>query len=399
MLNRVSCFKVAAILFVLIKVCQTETIAAEEGAKLEVYGFAQADYIQDFRRVDPAWEDTLRPTRIPTTPGQFGSNGQAILSARQSQFGVQGSYPIQNKSLKAKFEFDMFGVGADEGKTTIRLRHAYGQWGAWLAGQTHSLFMDADLFPNVIDYWGPAGMAFYRLPQIRWNPVDTATSYFAIAIERPGNEIDPGQIREVDPSLGTNIRADEKVPDLTAQGRMIGDWGHVQLAAMVRRIGFETLSAPNNSPKGFTVGWGTDLSTVLKVADTYKLYLSGLYGRGIATYMNDGGVDLAPEGTVQNLSPKAVPLFGVMAYLEHAWTDSWTSSIGYSRTQVENTSFQAGSAFHSGEYASANLLYSPDKKFLVGGEFLWGRRTDFSGATGNDLRTQISFRYRFSSNI
>lgn len=46
----------------------------------------------------------------------------------------------------------MFGVGLDAGQTTIRLRHAYGSWGPILGGQTHSLFMDIDLFPNIIDY-------------------------------------------------------------------------------------------------------------------------------------------------------------------------------------------------------------------------------------------------------
>src|SRR5581483_1256799 len=53
----------------------------------EVYGFAQADYIQDFNRVDPAWDATLRPSRIPTTDGKFGSDGQSIISVRQTRFG------------------------------------------------------------------------------------------------------------------------------------------------------------------------------------------------------------------------------------------------------------------------------------------------------------------------
>ena len=55
--------------------------------KFEVYGHAQADYIQDFKRVDPNWESTLRPTKIPTQDGQFGSDGQAIISVKQTKFG------------------------------------------------------------------------------------------------------------------------------------------------------------------------------------------------------------------------------------------------------------------------------------------------------------------------
>src|SRR6201999_2621889 len=108
------------------------------------------------------------------------------------------------------------------------------------------------------------------------------------------------------------------------QGRVMGDWGHVQLAGIVRRVGFNTLGTPDNVPKGFKIGWGADLSTVLKAGESNKFYLSGLYGQGIATYMNDGGMDLAPEGAPGSLSAKAVPLFGILAYVEHSWTDQFT---------------------------------------------------------------------------
>ena len=47
---------------------------AQEADKphVEVYGFVQADYIQDFNRVDPNWQDTLRPSKIPTVDGLYG---------------------------------------------------------------------------------------------------------------------------------------------------------------------------------------------------------------------------------------------------------------------------------------------------------------------------------------
>ena len=140
----------------------TLALAQSDVPHVEVYGFVQADYIQDFNRVNPAWEDTLRPSRIPTQDGQFGADGQANISAKQSRLGVMMNFPTSNKPVFTKFEFDMFGVGVDEGQTTIRLRHAYGEWNNWLGGQTNTLFMDASIFPNVIDYWGPPGMVFLR---------------------------------------------------------------------------------------------------------------------------------------------------------------------------------------------------------------------------------------------
>ena len=43
----------------------------------------------------------------------------------------------------------MFGTGKDAGLTTIRLRHAWGQWKHIGGGQTNSAFMDVDIFPNI----------------------------------------------------------------------------------------------------------------------------------------------------------------------------------------------------------------------------------------------------------
>lgn len=371
--------------------------AQEKPNRLEVYGFLQTDWVQDFDRVNPAWDDTLRPSKIPTTGGEFGSDGQSIISARQSRFGVQGRLPVEGQDLNTKFEIDMFGVGVDEGQTTIRLRHAYGEWKEWLAGQTHSLFMDIDVFPNTIDYWGPAGMVFLRNPQIRYTPVK-GDNIFSIAIEKPSDDIDAGQIRDVDPDFGNDIQSDEKLPDLSAQYRMNRDWGHFQASGILRRIGYETLNQPNNNPKDHELGWGASLSSNIKFLEKDRLILSLTYGQGIASYMNDGGTDLAPKGRPGDLEAKAVPLLGVVAYYDHYWNQKNSSAFGYSRTQVDNTSFQEDNAFHKGEYASVNFLHTPAKNIMMGVEMLWGARTDSNGNYGNDVRSQVSFKYSFSSN-
>ncbi len=366
-------------------------------SSFEVYGFVQADYIQDFNRVNPDWDATLRPSRIPTDSGLYGSDGQAIISVRQSRLGVQATLPVDGDTLYTKFEFDLYGVGGDAGQTTFRLRHAYGQWGDWLAGQTNSLFMDIDVFPNVIDYWGPDGMVFLRNPQIRWMPISGANN-FAVAIEQPSNDIDSGQFREVD-SFPQNVHGDEKYPDLTTQFRANRDWGHVQIAGIFRYVGFDTPDTPSNKPKGSELGWGIDLSTNIKTLDKDKIILSVVYGEGIASYMNDGGVDLAPKGsTLANASAAAVPLLGVVAYYDHYWNEQWSSSIGYSTTRVDNEDLQDRTSFKSGQYASANLLHYPAKNIMVGAEVLWGQLENKAGEKGDDSRVQISVKYNFSSN-
>ncbi|HKX45089.1 MAG TPA: DcaP family trimeric outer membrane transporter [Planctomycetota bacterium] len=373
-------------------------LQSNEDDWFEVYGFAQVDYIQDFGRVNPAWNATLRPSRIPTVDGQFGDDGQAIISARQSRLGVQGNLPVGEDDLYTRFEFDLFGVGVDEGQTTIRLRHAFGSWQQFLGGQTNSLFMDGDVFPNVIDYWGPSGMVFLRSPQIRWTP-GADEGNLAFALEYAGGDIDIGGADQIDPNL-VNAKADNKLPDVTAQWRMPRDWGHFQVAGIARYIGFETVPGAlpgTNEPSGGEAGYGLALTGSIKTGEKDKVLLSALAGKGIASYMNDGGVDLAADGTLTDPSAKTVPLIGLHAYYDHWWNERFSSSIGYSQTQVDNQALQLGNAFHLGQYASANLLYYPADNVLMGVELLWGRREDNDGADGDDLRLQFTLKYNFSS--
>jgi hypothetical protein len=378
---------------------------AKAAPDFEIYGFAEADWVQDFQRVDPNWNDTLRPSRIPTTPGEFGPDGQSIIGVRQSRFGVQAVQPIADHDFKVKFEFDLFGTASEEGKTTFHLRRAYGQWGPLLAGQTETNFMDIDTFPNVVDYWGPPGMVFVRTPQVRLT-FKSGGHEFAFAIERPSNDVDPGQLRIIDPEIGNNVEGHETIPDFTAHWRYDGGWGHIQIAGILRKVGFETIGTTNNEPKGSKLGWGVNGSANIKVTKKDVLHLSAVYGEGIATYMNDGGVDLAPGGQPLGPAPLAntgrpvaevAPLLGLMAYYDHYWSDKWSTSIGWSETHLDNTSLQEPTAFHHGQYASANLLFTPDKHLLMGAEFLWGERQDKDHAVGHDTRVQVSFKYSFTS--
>ncbi|MCL6730210.1 DcaP family trimeric outer membrane transporter [Sphingomonas hankyongi] len=371
---------------------------------LELYGFVQLDAIQDFKRVNPDWDATLRPSRIPTQEGEFGGDGQSIFSVRQSRLGAKATGEVAGKPYEAKFEFDLYGTGVDAGQTTFRVRHIYGKWGPFLAGQTNTLFMDGDIFPNVVDYWGPTGMVFVRNPQLRWTFVNNGGFEAAVALEHPSDDIDPGRIRLIDENVAANIQSNEELPDLTAAVRYGGDWGHVRLAGILRKIGFETRGTDGNEPEGHETGWGLNATSAIKLGMVTPR-LGVVYGRGIATYMNDGGMDLAPAVEIQQgpdgilIVPRAVAvkLLGISAYADLQWSKQLSSAIGYSFTKVDNTNFQEPTAFHKGEYASANLLWTPLDNVLVGAELLWGKRTDNDGDTGTDTRLQTTFKWSFSS--
>jgi hypothetical protein len=307
---------------------------------------------------------------------------------RQSRLGAYADAPVGGDALHTALEFDFFGVGKDEGQTTIRLRHAYGEWGALLAGQTNSVFMDGDIFPNMIEYWGPAGMVLYRQPQLRFTPLRGAST-LAFALERPGTVIDAG-------TLPGTFESQSPLPDLTAHYRFGLPAGHVQLAAIARDLGYRSTGAAETR-EGNLFGWGFHASGVATIplgsASSATVRLSSVYGHGIANYMNDGGVDIAPTtaGTFE-----AEPLLGTVGFVDLAFGSLIGTSLGYSFVEVQSSSGQAPGAFHRGDYASATLTCTPRPSVLTGLSYTWGQRTDFDGKTGVDQRAQLTVRYSFS---
>jgi len=363
---------------------------------VSIYGFAMLDSGYDFGQNDPAWFDVVRPTKLPSFPNQFAPSGNVYAGVRQTRFGVKSSSPTKLGDLNTVFEFELFGTGVDAGQTTFRLRHAYGELGAFGAGQTWSAFMDIGVFPNTVEYWGPTGMVFYRNVQVRWMPVRKKGGSVTIALERPGASGDQGVYR--DRIELSNITPRFNFPDLSGNARIERSWGYLQAAAIVRKIGWVDTSANTTNLSASVVGWGTDLTSNLNLSKKTVAKLAFVYGRGIENYMNDAPFDIglahSPPNSKVPFQGVALPLYGAVAFLDHTWSEHFTSSAGYSLLDIENSNAENPSDFHQGDYAIANLLYHPIPKVMMGAEFQFGRRVNFTdGFNYNDYRLQFSFKY------
>jgi hypothetical protein len=388
---------VALVIFAGTLAAGTTSARAAEESRIQVYGFAQMDAMYDFNTMDPAWNALLRPSKIPVNcPGDAGcgNDGETIFSIRQSRLGVKAAIPTSKGELNTKFEFDLFGVGPDAGQTTMRVRHVYGELGSFLAGQTNSLFMDGDVFPNTIEYWGPIGMVFFRNVQLRWTAFNQEGSKVAVALEAPGSAIDAGNAEAVaPPNIAAGIQGYTKYPDVTAQYRMDQGWGHVQASGILRWLGWETTTTVDNEPTGNVMGWGLNLAGGLKTIGKDQLLVQVVYGEGIASYMNDCCVDVAPNAALDD--GEAVPLLAWLVYYDHYWSDRWSSSVGLSASDQDTTDGQTANAMAKGSYASANLLHYPAKNVMMGGELIWGQRENKNGADASDTRFQFSAKYSF----
>ena len=377
--------------------------SAQDSSKskaFEVYGFAMMDAGYDVKQINPAWFDALRVTKLPTYPNQYGSDGNAFFSVRQTRFGVRAWFPTSLGELKTVFDFDLFGVGVDEGQTTIRLRNAYGEIGRFLIGQANTPFMDGDVFPNIVEYWGPTGMVFFRNIQVRYAILQGKDEVF-VALERPGASADRGTFDnrvELD-----SVSSHFPLPDLSGHYKKTGDWGHVQLAGMLRYIGWKDIHTTGvYDLTGNTIGWGLHLSTVLNVSPNDVFRGSFIYGQGVENYMNDCPVDVGIEKNGNNaytpITGKALPVTGWEAYLEHNWTKKFSSTIGVSGTHVSNTQFASPTAYADGLYGTLNAIVTPVPHVMAAAELQYGKRTNFGdGFSSETVKIQFSFKYDFSA--
>jgi hypothetical protein len=365
---------------------------------LEIYGQIMTDAGYNFKQGNPDYFDAMRPTQLPAYKNEYGTDGNVFFSVRQSMLGFRVYYPTKYGELRAKFAFDMYGVGPNAGLTTFHMLYAYVEWWKMGIGYTWSQFCDFDVMPNIIEYWGPTGMSLCKNVIVCFIPVQ-GENRLSIALERPGASADQGIYQ--DRIELTDVKAKFSLPDLSAEFRMTRSWGYAELAGIVRRVAWEDQGNEPYDLSGSAIGWGFNLSSRLHLSkkDVFK----GLFiiGEGIQNVMNDAPTDIAIKNDFDNpvapVKGVALPLVSFSTYLDHQWSELFSSSIGYSAIFTGNTDGQADNAFRQGHYASVNLLCYPVKNLMAGVELQYIRRKNYNdGFTSDAPRVQFSFRYNFS---
>ena len=374
---------------------------APAGPRFDIYGFAWLNLGKQIDQINPDYYDVMRPTQLPSFENEYGADGQIFMGIRPSRLGVQAWFPTAAGELYTIFEFDLFGSGSLAGETAFHIRKVWGQLGKFGAGQNNSSFTDIDVFPNVLEFWGPNGMVLFRNVQVRYSPI-LGESFLNISLERPGASADQGEYGDRIELDG--IAAKFPVPDLTAQYRSAHHWGYIQLGGILRRIEWEDVNNDAFDLSGGATGWGLALSSNIKAGKNDVLKVQGVYGEGMQNYMNDAPVDIGIQENftdpVQPILGVALPMWSVMAFLDHTWSEKFASSIGYSTLVVDNSDGQLPSAFHTGSYAAVNLIYYPVPNMLAGIEYVWGQRKNNSdGWTYDDNRVAVSIKYSFSQVI
>ncbi len=374
---------------------------SKPGPTMDIYGFAMLDMGYQTGSNHPDWFDVIRPTKLPSFDGEFGKDGHTYAGVRQSRLGIKANLPTDAGDVKTIFEFELFGTGVDAGQTTFRLRHAWGEFNHLGAGQTWSPFMDPNVFPNSVEYWGPSGMVFFRNVQIRWQPIEDEHMTVNVALERPGASGDGGNY--ADRIEIQNLKGRFPYPDLSGSVKWGGDWGYVRAAGIVRYMKWDDTLNDQFLLSGDGTGWGINLSSNLNLGPGV-LRLQAMYGKGVENYMNDAPADVGAKknpGSVRTpIVGEMLPVTGLVAFYDINWSPKFTSTVGYSSVDISNSNGQAANAFSKGQYALANILYYPTKNVMFGPELQWGNRKNFiDHFSSEDFRIQFSFKYNFSHTL
>ena len=345
---------------------------------VQIGGFAQLDAIFDFDRIGS--RDSFITNTIPT---DIEGAGQTNFSARQTRVFLKTVTPTKNWGpLTTYVEGDFFG---SNNTAEFRLRHAYGEVGKdrrLLGGQTWSSFVDASSFPGVFDQQGAAGQMLTRRPQIRYSQTLQKGMDWAISLEDPNAGITnattvTGEARARFPALASNLRFN-------------GDWGHAQVAGLVRRITFD----PDVGSREDDYGWGLNFTGGIKVLERDQVLFQVAVGEGIADYMNDAS-GLGIDGVYDGSDLEALGTFGGVIAYQHWWHKQWDSYFVYSYASVDNSDAQAPSAYHAAHYMAANIRWHPAERVMMGLEYLYGIREDNDGDKGYANRVQMSVQYKF----
>ena len=365
---------------------------------MNIWALVHMDVIYDFKQMDPDWIGGFRPSKIPVYPSDpgWGTNGHTYFSLRPSTFKFEGVMPTNHRwgDLKFRFEFDLFGMGANAGETTFRFRLAYGQFGPWLIGKQWSTFVDLDAFPDNYEWWGPSGMALVPTPMFRYTLNMNEKNRLEFAVELPGSDIDPGQLRQVDPAL-INVQSKEFLPDFITRYSFSGKWGYFRAAGMIRMLTYEVLSQEKEKVSQKSLpGWALNLTSTINLFTNGRLRLQTVFGEGYAGYNNDGGVEMAGDGNQNVVTPFQ---YGFAAFYDHYIGKPWTVSFGYSEAHQNNSAGQDSTAFNYSQYMVAQLIYEViEGHFSLGINFQYGALHLKNTNSADDMRMLFSARYYLS---
>jgi len=315
----------------------------------------------------------------------FGGGEQFHVNANATQLRLDVRAPELGGDFRFYYQNDFFGSGSDTGDMKYRIQHIYGQFYGFKAGFTYGVFEDPDSWPDTVDYEGPNAVIFSRRPVAQytyaWN--DNWNSTFGV--EKPDIFVD------LNSGPNTGVSTLTPMPDLGFNTRYEKEGlGHLQFSTLFRDIGAK--DDLGNSHHVF--GWGVNLAAGIDLGKNDSVQMLGVYGHGVGGQGNDAGFFNSDAAFNSTGDLKALPYWSATAGYTHRWNEQFRSTLTYGYVNLDNTSGQDGSFYHTTHYASANIVWQLRRRLSIGLEGLYGLKEANNGVeSGNHWRLQLGMVY------
>lgn len=369
---------------------------------VKIGGYVKGDVIYD---INSDLGDSFAFSSIPASGSvQDNREGHFRAHARQSRVNVQSWTPTPYGEVHTHIEGDFFGIGGNEvfsNSTSFRLRHAYGEFGPVLVGQTWSNFMYLDAYPDTVDFFGPVGIPFARQGQLRYTYRGIENLAVAVSLENSELSASSGSDGTFQTLGSTRRTADDlqlgidSLPDFVGRVTYSGEPLSLNVSGVVRQLEVDDGTGATDDS---TMGWGVLLAGVLdvgKVVDALEgdsLMANFTYGDGVGRYLINGAnqdANLNASGSLDTIKA-----WGVAAGYTHYWSPDWRSNVVYGHYTVDDT-FTAD-ATESLDSLHLNLMWTPVPQVQFGMEWIYGQRNFQDSSLDNDAqRVHFAGQYFF----
>ena len=337
---------------------------------------------------------SIRNIYLPSaTPVGNGDDQQVLdLTARESRINFKAKTEKDGHKIGMTLEIDF--LGTSDGNEVVsnsyapRLRHFFFTFDNHLFGQTWSTFQDVGALAESVDFLpAPEGIVFIRQAQYRYTAGD-----LQIGLENPENWIEGNSDRDVG-----------VMPDITANYKMKGDWGHMRINGLLRQLVVDEAAVPADPGANPPVqakaavdetatGYGIGISGKIKVGSTDDIRFSATYGDGMGRYT---GLGLVKDGVLINGNIETVSNIAANAAYRHVWNGKSSSNIIYSLSDIDNPDGSPGTLNKSASSLTVNYLYRPIKNVTYGIMLMVADRELENGDDGKMNRVQASAKYAF----
>ena len=332
--------------------------------------------------------DEFIPSEIPMHPTE-GDGSRFSLSAKQTHLFLNFvALPGTGNEIGAFISANLL----DDYKPTLQF--AYLKYRGLQAGYDYTLFSDPACGAPSVDYEGPCAYTTIPVAGISylWEPKPHGRWELAIGVELPQTSFTTVE--------GQSKSVSQRFPDIPLAAKYAWADGNswVRLSSILRTLTYRDLASSLNRNR---FGYGFQLSGAVNFLDKLTFYYQGVWGKGIASLIQDGvdqGLDLVPTHNGSILEPATV--CGGFCSLQYDVTEKITASATYSQFRTYASTYIGGSTpwdeqYKYGQYVSSNIFYKATSFFEIGLEYIWGRRVNFDGLKCADNRLQAAFQLSF----